>query len=86
MQRLTLLVTRHEVEYRGVRKTLFFTVPALRRRQPTFFLKPDEVPEFDGPSAWFECQKVGRRMIPVRRAPPPHQPHAARSSPVEGEG
>jgi len=65
MPTFKILVTRHRVL--GTGETLFFTVPAQKRgRAAQAFLSRDEVPRFDGDTAWCECEQVGRRVRVVR--------------------
>jgi hypothetical protein len=41
-------------------KTLFFRTAGGDRRHPAKFLRPEDVPEFDGEEAWFECERPPR--------------------------
>ncbi|HLK24357.1 MAG TPA: hypothetical protein VKT30_06855 [Caulobacteraceae bacterium] len=49
-------------------KTLFFkTAGGDRRRLPKFFA-PENVPDFEGEEAWFECERpAGGRWRAIRR-------------------
>lgn len=69
METRVLRLTRHRVRDGG--PTLFFTIPACRRGRALHqFLRPHEVPEFDGEEAWFECERVGTRHVPIRQVQP----------------
>jgi hypothetical protein len=52
-------------------QTLFFRADGGDRRRPAPFFQPNEVPEFDGESAWFEAERVpkGGGWRIVRRLP-----------------
>jgi len=54
-------------------RTLHFTVPAMKKigRHNLEFLKPHEVPEFEGKVGWFECRREGGRMRLIRQVDPP---------------
>jgi hypothetical protein len=47
--------------------TLHFHTRGADRRHPPHFFGPDEVPEFEGDSAWFECERRGGRWRILRR-------------------
>jgi hypothetical protein len=51
----------------GDGRTLFFVgLPISRRRHP-LFLKPDQVPAFEGEIGWFEMQRDGKGGWIVQR-------------------
>jgi hypothetical protein len=41
-------------------RTLFFRADGGDRMHPAPFFRPDEVPEFEGDSAWFEAEQAPR--------------------------
>ncbi len=52
-----------EIERRtdGEGRTLYFMIAAGSRSRQHRFFEPDEVPPFEGPSAWFEVEPRGGR-------------------------
>jgi hypothetical protein len=75
-RRFKLLRYRNLPEWGG--QTLFFRADGGDRRHPAPFFRPNEVPEFEGESAWFEAERVpkgGWRI--VRRLPEDAVSHLA---------
>ena len=54
----------------GRRTLSYFIRPGSRRRSWKFF-NPDQVPDFDGESAWFEIDRGQGAWRFVRQVPPP---------------
>ena len=62
----------------GAGRTLFFMIVSGSRSRQHKFFGPDEVPAFEGDSAWFEVEprggrlhwKVLRQVEPPERTPP----------------
>jgi len=52
-------------------QTLFFVTEGGDRRHPDRFFSPDQVPEFEGESAWFEVDKHRGRWTFLRQIDPP---------------
>jgi hypothetical protein len=48
-------------------RTLFFHTKTTDRRHPSHFFDPQEVPEFEGESAWFEVEWRDKRWRVTRR-------------------
>ena len=47
--------------------TIFFHTVSSSRSRPQIFFEPQDVPAFDGESAWFECERKGGRWRILRR-------------------
>lgn len=45
-------------------KTLYFLIRSGSRSRQHQLFEPDEVPEFEGESVWFEVQPIGRGRNP----------------------
>jgi hypothetical protein len=48
-------------------RTIFFHTQSSSRSRPQTFFGPQDVPEFEGDSAWFECERKGGRWHILRR-------------------
>jgi hypothetical protein len=74
--RRTFELTRQRAPENAGSRTLFFTSPPLGKPGRKVFFRPDQVPDFEGDSAWFEAErvpKVGWRVI--RRVTEHGQPY-----------
>lgn len=67
----TYKVLRHRTLPNAGSRTLFFTINAGTRCQPTTFFRPGEIPEFDGEEAWFEAERNGTRWRFIRQVEKP---------------
>lgn len=67
IRRNFLIERRTVTEHDGIRRTLHFCVQPGSRSRPWRWFAPDEVPEFEGDEAWFECERDGRRWKVLRR-------------------
>jgi hypothetical protein len=54
----------------GLRTLSYFIRPGSRRR-PWKFFDPDQVPDFEGESAWFEVDRTRGAWTILRQVPPP---------------
>ena len=69
---------RHRTMENAGSRTLFFTTDFIGRKGSPDFFRPNQVPEFEGESAWFEAERVpklGWRII--RRVTEQGQPYEA---------
>lgn len=48
-------------------RTLFFHTKCTDRRHPSLFFDPQDVPEFEGDSAWFKAEWRDKRWRVMRR-------------------
>ena len=69
-------LTRHRTMENAGSRTLFFTTEPIGKPGRKVFFQPDQVPEFEGDTAWFEAERVpklGWRI--VRRVTENGQPY-----------
>ena len=69
-------LTRQRSRANAGSKTLFFTSDGGSRKHPAPIFQPNQVPEFEGDTAWFEAERVpklGWRI--VRRVTEHGQPY-----------
>lgn len=68
--------------YGNEKQLLFYTIPALTgggRRSSVDFIQTEDVPAFEGETAWFELESYKKepgwkRWRAVRRVDPPYRP------------
>ena len=56
----------------GEGRTLFFVSHSGSRKRRSLFFRPEQVPEFEGKTAWFELERDGKGGWLVKgQVPPP---------------